>query len=138
MKKAAIVVGSHFSGKSKTIKKYFKPLVGLQENQRAFNLMGHTGTILSQSVEEKGLGRVISQSIEEKQPPNLNDFLSKYLEFKWLVLAARPENEKKSFLKEIIAMLEKHGYSVAIINVTKGQPESFYKNRAKEIFEHLQ
>jgi hypothetical protein len=75
MKKAVIVVGSHFSGKSNTITKYFKPLVGIQGNKRAFNLNGEVGRVLSQSLEEKGLGRVISQSVEEKQLPNLNDSL---------------------------------------------------------------
>ena len=96
MKKAVIVVGPHFSGKSKTIKKYFKPLVGLSGNQRTFDLNEKPGIVLSQSLEEKRLGRVLSQSIEEKGTADVEEFLSRYLFCQWLVLAARPLTEHGS------------------------------------------
>ena len=137
MKKAVIVVGPHFSGKSKTIKKYFKPLIGLSENQRTFDLNEKPGVVLSQSLEEKRLGRVISQSIEEKPISNVKEFLTQYLFCQWLVLAARPSTEAGSHLKEILGILKTNGFSVLVIDVVKGQPESFYKQRAKEILAHL-
>lgn len=137
MKKAVIVVGPHFSGKSKTIKKYFKPLVRLLGNQRTFDLREKAGIVLSQSLEEKRLGRVVSQSIEEKRISDVEAFLSRYLFCQWLVLAARPSTESGSHLKEIQRILKANGFSVLVIEVIKGQPESFYKQRANEILEHL-
>lgn len=137
MKKAVVVVGPHFSGKSKTIKKYFKPLIGLSEGQRAFSLHGKAGAALSQSAEEKRLGHVISQTAEEKRLPNLEEFLSRYLSCYWLVLAARPENEPGSFYAELVARLKENGFSVCTIAVKAKQPEHFYQQRGKEILAHL-
>ena len=137
MKKAVIVVGPHFSGKSKTIKKYFKPLVGLSGNQRTFDLNEKPGIVLSQSLEEKRLGRVLSQSIEEKGTADVEEFLSRYLFCQWLVLAARPLTAHGSHLKKLLSLLKSKGFSVLVVEVTKEQPESFYKQRAKDILAHL-
>jgi len=137
MKKAVIVVGPHFSGKSKTIKEYFKPLVGLSGNQRTFDLNEKPGIVLSQSLEEKRLGRVISQSIEEKRVSDVHEFLVRYLFCQWLVLAARPSTEAGSHLKKILAILKAHGFSVLVVEVVKEQSESFYKRRANEMLAHL-
>ena len=66
MKKAVIVVGSHYAGKSKTIRKFFKPLVGISGNRRLFQIGQHDGAVLSQSLEERLRdGHVLSQSLEE-------------------------------------------------------------------------
>jgi hypothetical protein len=100
VKKAVIIVGPHFSGKSKTIKQYFKPLIGLTGNQRTFDLNERLGIVLSQSLEEKRLGRVVSQSIEEKEVSDVEAFLSRYLFCQWLVLAARPSTERVSHLRK--------------------------------------
>ena len=68
MKRAVIVVGSHYAGKSKTIKKFFKPLVGISGNRRLFQLDNYGGAVLSQSLEERfGNGHVLSQSLEERR-----------------------------------------------------------------------
>lgn len=124
MKKAVIVVGPHFSGKSKTIKKYFKPLVGLSGNQRKFVLNGKPGIVLSQSLEEKRLSDVKA-------------YLSPYLSYQWLVLAARPSTEGGSHLNEIRTILEENGFSVPVVEVTRDQPESLYEQRADDILAHL-
>jgi hypothetical protein len=137
MKKAVIVVGPHFSGKSKTIKKYFKPFLGLTGNQRSFSLNEKQGVVFSQSLEEKHLGRVISQSIEEKKISNVLGFLAKYFFCHWLVLAARPLTESGSHLKEVMRILKENGFSVLVVEVAKDQPESFYKQRAAEMIAHL-
>lgn len=137
MKKAVVVVGPHFSGKSKTIKKYFKRLVGLSEGQRSFTLRDKLGRVLSQSLEEKRLGRVLSQTAEEKRLPNLFEFLSRYLSCNWLVMAARPRDEPGSHYREIVATLKQSGFSVHTVYVRAGEPESFYKLRAAEILAHL-
>lgn len=137
MKKAVVVVGPHFSGKSKTIKKYFKPLIGLSGNQRTFTLHNQTGVVLAQSIEEKRLGRVLSQSIEEKRITNVGEFLSKYLSCQWLVLAARPEIERGSHYKEIVAILKRNRFDVLTVEVSADKPESFYKQQARKMFSHL-
>lgn len=138
MKKAVIVVGSHHAGKSKTIKKFFKPLVGISEKQRLFSIGADEGAILSQSLEERRHnGHVVSQSLEEKGLASVEEFLSKYAHYKWLVLAARPANEAVSLYVKLKAELEKAGFSVYTVNVTADKPDSFYKARAEEIFTYL-
>jgi hypothetical protein len=137
MKRAVIVVGPHFSGKSKTINKYFKPLVGISGNQRTFDLREKPGVVLSQSLEEKRLGRVLSQSSEEKSVTGVGEFLSRYLWCQWLVLAARPSTEPGSHLEEILRILKGNGFSVLVVEVAKDQPESFYRQRANEILARL-
>ena len=124
MKKAVIVVGPHFSGKSKTINKHFKHRVGLTEEKRKFTLKGKDGYVLSQSAEEKRLS-------------NLQDFLKRYLKYHWLVLAARPEEKDESHYKSILAILKRNGFSVETVIVEKDQPESYYVGRGKSIFSHL-
>jgi hypothetical protein len=134
MKKAAILVGSHFSGKSKTITKYFKPMIGLSGHQRNFS----EGRVLSQSIEEKEVdGRVLSQSIEERVNESVKDFLSKYGDKKFLVCAARPPGESPSVFNALKTQLECDGFDVLTINIQKDQPESFYKGCAKRIYDHL-
>ncbi|MEZ6043572.1 MAG: hypothetical protein R3C20_24000 [Planctomycetaceae bacterium] len=129
-KKAAIVVGPHFSGKSKTIKKYFKPLVGLSGNQRSFDLNEGPGIVLSQSLEEKRLGRVVSQSIEEKGIISVQTFLSRNLFCQWLVLAARPKTEPGSHLKKIQRTLKENGFSVLVVEVVN-RSRSISRKRMK-------
>lgn len=135
MRKAVIIVGSHFSGKSKTINEYFKPLVGLTKKQRNFDLQNQSGTILSQSIEEKKIGVVLSQSIEEKGILEVEKYLSIYLYKQCLVLAARPRNEAVSHLANICKILEKAGFNILTINVIANQPETFYKQKAQEAFD---
>ena len=137
MKKAVLVVGPHFSGKSKTINKYFKRLVGLSEKQRTFTLREKKGTALSQSTEEKRLGHVISQSTEEKRLFGLKEFLDKYLACQWLVLAARPEDEPGSNYKAICTILKKNGFSVKTVTVHPKQSAAFYKKCANDIHLYL-
>ena len=66
MRRAVIVVGSHYSGKSKTIR-YFKELVGITPRAQKFALRSELGKALSQSREEvaKHLGLIRSKSVEE-------------------------------------------------------------------------
>ena len=132
MKKAVIVVGSHCVGKSKTINQYFKPLIGLSGRQRNFN----NGRVLSQSVEERE-GHVLSQSLEEKGLKSVKEFISKYADLKYLICAARPDGEIPSLYKKLKSELERLGFQVKTVNIIKDQPESFYKDRAQEIYAHL-
>lgn len=132
MKKAVIVVGSHCVGKSKTINKYFKPLIGLSGRQRNFN----QGRVLSQSLEERE-GHVLSQSLEEKGLESVQGFINKYADLKYLICAARPDGETPSLYKALKSELEHLGYQVKTVNIVKDQPESFYEARAQEIYAYL-
>jgi hypothetical protein len=119
-KKAVIVVGPHYSGKSKTIKKYFKPLVGIVETKRIFTLGGRSGCALS-------------QSIEEKRTTNFNEFICKYLKYQYLVLAARPKDDPRSQLNELVELLHQNQFEIMVVEISLDQPEFFYKDKAKEI-----
>ena len=132
MKKAIIVVGSHCVGKSKTINKYFKPLVGLRGRQRNFN----HGRVLSQSIEERE-GHILSQSLEEKGLKSVKDFISRYADLKHLICAARPDGENPSLYKALKLELERLDYKVKTVNIIKDQPESFYESKANEIYAYL-
>ena len=138
MKKAVIVVGHHYAGKSKTIKKFFKPLVGISGNRRLFQIGPQHCAVLSQSLEERfGNGHVLSQSLEEKGLADVRGIVSNYQHFERLVFAARPSNEPCSLYGKLKSELESRGFSVATVSVVKDQPGSFYAERAEEILQHL-
>jgi len=136
-KRAVIVVGSHYAGKSKTINCYFKKLVGIPEEKRKFDIKGSEGQALSQSNEEKR-GLIISQSPEEKRIKELEAAIERYLGYQYLVLASRPDGESPSYYKEIKAILEKADYIVTTVEVfDHGDDESYYENKGKEVFAGL-
>jgi len=132
MKKAIIVVGSHCSGKSKTINQFFKPLIGLSGRQRNFK----HGRVLSQSIEERE-GHVLSQSLEEKGLKSVKEFISRYANLKYLICAARPEGENPSLYKALKRELEQLGYNVKTVNVIEGQTDKFYESKAQEMYDWL-
>ena len=67
-----------------------------------------------------------------------DDFLSRYMGYTRLFFAARPENETPSLYLELKSKLDKLGFLVLTVFVESGQSESFYNDRAKEIFAHIQ
>lgn len=138
MKKAVIIVGSHYAGKSKTINKHFKPCVGISKRCRLFQIDQHDGVVLSQSLEERfGHGHILSQSLEEKGQVDVRSVVAKYQRYELLVFAARPSNENPSLYKALKSELESRGFSVETVRVEKGQPETFYAERAQEILQCL-
>lgn len=136
MKKAVIVVGTHHAGKSKTINKYFKGKIGLSEKERKFSVGDNKGHILSQSLEEK-YGIINSQSLEEKGLVEVTTTVEKYKNYEQLIFAARPENEKLSYYKDLKKQLEKRGFVVETVKIIRDQKESYYKEKAEEIYKKL-
>ena len=139
MKKAVIVVGSHYAGKSKTINQFFKPLVGLSGRQRRFYLANFAGAVFSQSLEERfGYdGILFSQSLEEKGIRDVRAVVADCQHYQRLVFAARPENEAVSLYGSLKSELETQGFSVATVRVVRNQPEAFYADCAKQIIQQL-
>jgi len=141
MKTAVIVVGSHYAGKSKTINKHFKPLVGLAQRARKFNLGGKSGHVYSQSREEAAQcrGYTRSQSLEEsgRTMHEVLKLVRASARYNHLVFAARPQNETPSFLAPLRAALKAIGFRVSVVQVVAKQPEHFYAKRGKEILKGL-
>jgi len=104
-KKVAIVVGSQNSGKSTTINKHLKPKLGIKE--KAYLFWEKQGYIMSQSIEESGI--------------DLETLLNKCLDKTFIVLASRPENEKKTKLNEITKKLENNGFNVEHFHVNQNK-----------------
>lgn len=123
MKKAAIVVGSHFAGKSKTINAYVKKKLCIKPKAHKFTLKGKQGYILSQSFEEAG--RDVSFIIKTYGHNDL------------LVLAARPASETPSYLNKAVKLLTANGFNVYQVPVNAGQPESYYSSKADEVIKKL-
>lgn len=117
-KRAVLVVGSHFSGKSKTINKYLKPKLGISERARFFYIRDNRGLAKSQSVEE-------SQT-------DLDDFLLTCLELHYVVLACRPKGEKPSYQSYVEKSLSRMKFDVTVVEVEAGQPEKYYRGKATE------
>jgi GTPase SAR1 family protein len=129
MKKAVIVVGSHHVGKSTTINQYFKGKIfkgkiELSKRKRKFLVNGCEGYILSQSLEEKGLDEVAST-------------VEKYGNYEKLIFSARPENEILSYYKDLKKQLEKKKFVVETVEIIGDQKESYYKEKAEEIYRKL-
>jgi hypothetical protein len=139
MKRAVIVIGSHYAGKSKTIRNFFKPLVGISGNQRFFQIGPDSGAVLSQSLEERfGNGHILSQSLEEKKLADVAGVVASYQYYERLVFAARASCETRSVYDKLKSELKSRGFSVATVSVLRNQPDSFYAERAQEILRNLQ
>ena len=123
MKKAIILVGSHFAGKSKTIRCFLKPKLGIGKNEHIFVRNGQNGFILSQSFEESA--RTVEYAIK------------KYGRYELLILSARPPEEAGSCLSHAQDRLAVAGYRVHAVPVVRGKPDSFYNQKADEIIRLL-
>ena len=126
MKKAFVVVGKHYSGKSRTLRDYLKPRLNMG-NGRYFTRNGQSGCVLVQSCEEA--------------EADLKDRIEKYSGYDYLVLAARPANELPSYQLELEAELKKVGYQVKTLHIVKPKQESladeYYGGIADEIIAYL-
>jgi hypothetical protein len=114
-KKAVIVVGSHYSGKSLTINKHLKPLLKIHAHAHIFDLNSQKGFALSQSSEESG--------------QNVEKLIQKYSHFDLFVLASRPETDERSNFKETRAVLERASFEVNVV-VIHSREEAPAKARA--------
>jgi hypothetical protein len=138
MKKAVIVVGSHHAGKSRTISKFFKPLIGISRNSRCFRLGRRRGEVFSQSLEERfRYGQVLSQSLEEKGLRDVRQIVAKYRHYDMLVFAARPADERRSLHIALKRELNRCGFEVATVKVVADQDDSYYASKAKKIYRSL-
>ncbi|HKB64841.1 MAG TPA: hypothetical protein VKC61_03235 [Pyrinomonadaceae bacterium] len=126
MKKAVIVVGKHYSGKSRTLRDYLKPRLDMG-NGRYFTRNGQSGCVLVQTCEEA--------------EADVKDRVKKYSGSDYLVLAARPANESLSYQTELEAELKDAGYQVKTLHIVKPREESFadeyYGGMADEIIAYL-
>lgn len=126
MKKAVLVVGAHWAGKSVTINHHLKPMLNredgetMRSNDRIFVLNELWGYILSQSFEE-----ALKEFLEHSE---------RYFRYNLLVFAGRPETEPGSKIPFIREALENEGYEVTIVRVQKGDD---YDQTAQEIFDAL-
>ncbi len=123
MKKAVIVVGSHYVGKSKTIREHLKPKLGIGKDDHIFHRNNQTGYILSQSLEEANR--------------SIDNVIKAYGHYSLLVLAARPAEDTPSNLKEAISKLRSAGYRVSEVAIAKSDDDTYYNNKADEILSHL-
>jgi hypothetical protein len=87
MKNAVIAVGSHYAGKSRTLKKFVKPKLGIGERVLYFRRNGLSGAILVQTFEEA--------------KRDIEDSMVRYGHHDLLIFAARPEHETPSCLVEL-------------------------------------
>jgi hypothetical protein len=125
MRKACVVVGSHYSGKSRTLR-ILKQKLGIG-NKRYFTRNGQSGGVLVQTCEEA--------------EGNVKDRVEKYSLCDYLVLAARPANESLSYLAELEAELKRAGYRVKVLHIVKPRDKNFadeyYGGIADEIIAYL-
>ena len=120
MKKAVIVVGKHYVGKSKTINIHLKAKLGIGRYQHKFTRNGKAGFILSQSFEEADR--------------DVDYVIKKYLAYDLLVVSTRPADETGSCLNELRIKLNSAGYSVGEVLVEHNDD---YAGKADEILQHL-
>src|SRR5437773_3760131 len=111
MRKAVIVVGKHYAGKSKTIRKYVTEKLDIGEDGHKFAYKDQDGYILSQTFEEADR--------------NIETAVAKYSKYDLLILAARPAGENPSCLTELTEALQAAGYHVSMVNVIKASNESY-------------
>jgi hypothetical protein len=120
MKKAVIVVGSHFVGKSKTINKHLKPKLGIGEREHKFIRNSQNGYILSQSFEEANR--------------DVDYVINNYSGYELLVLSARPAHENPSLLADARTKLSHAGFRVSEVFINSNDNND---SKANEILRHL-
>lgn len=124
MNKAVIIMGRHFSGKSKTIKEYIKQKLELaSKNHKRFILNEKEGYVLSQSFEEGDW--------------DVDYMVTKYSKYTYLVLAGRPKEEENSLSQEVEDKLRLKGFTIKIFHVESGKDESFYEDVASKAYDWL-
>ena len=141
-KRAVIVVGSHFMGKSRTINRFVKPNLGIKGRQQKFELEGRKGAVLSQSREEahvqtrRGLAR--SQSLEEGGALSIKAVVRRISSFDLLILAARPRNERPSFLIEFVKELRTREFVVHQVHIRTRSSDRDCREYATQVIAHLE
>jgi hypothetical protein len=124
MKKAVVVVGRHYVGKTRTINSHLKPLLGLTLRQSQFELNGKKGRVWSQSLEEA------NRSIEY--------FIRICIRYDLIVVPCRPVNDPDSLLGEVRTRLEENGFTVRQVHINESGDDAYYEGRAQEILNYLQ
>lgn len=123
MKKAIIVTGKHWAGKSKTINDHLKPLFGISLKSYTFWLKGKRGFIISQSIEESG------------RPIEI--LIKKCSGFDIVIVATRVSTDNATKHELVNNKLEKNGFKTKTFIITKHEKENYYTGMAKEIFDSL-
>ena len=116
---AIVVVGEHNAGKSKTVNKYLKHKLNIEERVHKFSY-------------EKCKGYILSQTREERQ--DFENNISRYAVYDVFILAVRPVSEKKSLFKDTESKLKAMGFEIIVVEISKNQTEKYYENKANEIF----
>jgi hypothetical protein len=119
MKKAVILVGSHYAGKGRTIREHLKPKLGIGRDDHKFTRDGQNGFVLAQSCEEAN--RDVQETVD------------KYSHYDLLVLAARPANESPSCSIELENRLETATFRVMTVEIIKSSEAAYYEGKADEI-----
>ncbi len=126
MRKAVIVAGTHYSGKSRTLRDYLKPRLKMG-NGRYFMRNDQSGCVLVQTCEEAEV--------------DVKERVRKYSGCDYLVLAARPANESLSYQTELEAELKNAGYQVKTLRIVKPREKNledeYYSGIADEIVAYL-
>lgn len=115
-------------------------MLGIGAHGHKFCLNGKSGRALSQSREEAAAqhGFILSQSSEEAgRGKYIADFVCKYSRFDFLVLAARPSNEKPSYFAQLKQELQGMNYRVSVVTVVQDQPERYYRDSARKVLQLL-
>jgi len=123
MGKAVIVVGTHLSGKSRTINEHLKPLLGLGPSEHVFGRNSKDGFILSQSFEE-------ASTDPQTQ-------IGRRAHYDLLVLAARPAEEEGSLLEEMQQVLSFHNFQYEVVMIENNEFATYYAGKALEILSQL-
>ena len=72
--------------------------------------------------------------ISEEYYQKVKDLINKYSEYKYLVVATRPETEHYSLKKTVKETLELNGYKVNSVEVKKNNEEKYYEDKGKNIY----
>lgn len=123
MKKAVILTGTHYIGKSRTINNYLKPKLGIGVYKHKFTRNGQDGFILSQTCEEAHR--------------NIDDVVTRYCHYELLVLASRPSYETPSCFDQLRSKLSNAGYRVDETVISSKGDSVHYEQKAAEIINYL-
>lgn len=120
---AVLVVGSHYSGKSRTINHFLKPKLGIGNNIRIrkFTINGKQGIIWAQSPEESDR--------------DIKYLLEICFRYEIVVIPCRPPNETPSYYTTLVDGLKSRRFRISVVQLVRTGSEQYHREKGKEIYD---
>lgn len=122
MKSAVIIVGEHASGKSRLIRQFIKPLLGMSAKQQHTVVDGRQIWIKSQTLQE---AKTDISSLKRFEP------------YDSLILPSWPKGRGTPSLDQITNAIQAIGFRIEIVHWSRADDDSLCNKIAKKVYDAI-